>query len=292
MLQELAIIQKQVNSADRVIQKTLFRSPDGALFETSNFLIHDRGRLDICISSMAGCSMGCLICATTYSDQQFQRVLSAGEMMFQVLSSLERTDIPENYPFRIGFMGNGEPFLNIDNVITTINLLVDQFKGRLLEIAISTIGVTTDPLDRLIDIFRGSGAQIKVQYSLFHINDEQRKIVLPKSPNLENVVMKFDNYSSMVGIPVRYNYPLITGFNNSNQDVQRIIDFFKDHRIDRRLKLSVFNSFPGSRFIGVSDEELINFYNQLREHIVVDLFFGNRDSTILASCGQMRSGCG
>lgn len=278
-------------SSDGVIRKLVIKSiVDNIFYETSSFLIEDRGRVDICLSCMAGCPLGCRICATTYSKSRFDRKLTCNEIVDQLKLALLRPDIPDDFDIRIGFMGNGEPFLNLQEIRCAIKQILNQHNNKLTEIAVSTIGVNIEATKQLLTLSGEAERKIKLQLSLYSLNTKKRESVIPAAPDIYTITKELDDYAKAIEMPVRYNYPLIKGFNDSDEDLSALIEFFKPFPETRRLKLSAFNMFDGLELFPATDERIVNTYNFLKDNgLVVDLFFGNRDSSILASCGQMRS---
>jgi 23S rRNA (adenine2503-C2)-methyltransferase len=270
---------------------TSARKDQGGTLKTPSFLTPNHDIHDICISTMAGCPMGCRICSTTYSSIPFERVLSAEEMCVQVkLAIQERNKVASDTLLRIGFMGNGEPFGNFDNMVTAIQKMVFEDKIPIETIAISTIGVNIYQVQELEKIMKKVGIDIKLQLSLYSIDHKIRQDLLPLAPELDSIFPQLDWYASVSGIPVRYNVPLISGVNNTAQQLAILKDFLLEKPEFRRLKLSAYNAFPGGSFHACSDDELFRTFEWFESYgVKVDLFLGDRDPVVLASCGQMRS---
>lgn len=285
-------IQSYRHSKDGIINKFVLKSnTDGVVYEASSFLIADRQRLDVCISSMAGCPFNCSVCATSNSVLSFERSLMPSEMISQFNIAANREDLPDDFTLRVGFMGNGEPFANIEAVCETIRCLTQKYRERLTEIAISTIGVNTEVgIPKLLLTSKWIDRRIKLQLSLYSLRQDVRKILLPSAPSLNEIINILDKYGEEIDLPVRYNFPLIMGVNNSTEDMSLLMNFANENKKHRRIKLSVFNEFPGCNYRGASIEEVINKYNLLKDSgLIIDLFLGNRDPEIFASCGQMRT---
>jgi len=279
-------------SPNKHIKKFVFKcSKDQASFETSSFFVEDQNIHDICVSTMAGCYLGCLICSNTYSELPFQRILSAEEIIFQVdLAIKKRNDINQKTRLRIGYMGNGEPLLNFTNTIKSINYFINIKLYPLNQIAISTIGINIHHLKKLLNYGNNNKPGIKLQLSLYSMNEKIRRQLLPSAPDISTIINYLDEYAIGSGIPVRYNYPLIKNLNDSEEQLNKLKDFLLENKDLRRIKFSAYNPFPGVGYEPLTDHKIITISEWFENQgISVDRFFGDRESTFYASCGQMRS---
>jgi len=279
-------------SPNRRIGKVVFKDVEReGLFETGTFLKEDKSRHDICVSSMAGCNMGCKMCAIPYSEKPFERRLDAGELVEQVRFAINAraADINGEVVNSVGFMGNGEPFGNFDSMMQAISEL-DESDDLIDHVSISTMGINLQLLTRLADAQRGLRLPLNLQYSLITLLSDLRKRLIPLTTPLADAITALDSYSEKVGSPVKYNIPLIKGINNREDDLRGLLQFAKEKPQARRMKLSTFNPFPGVPYKPVSDEGVDRAAELLRsEGLNIQVFKGDRDDDVFASCGQLRN---
>src|SRR5690606_34434491 len=150
--------------------KYLLEMQDGERIETV-FLPYEN-RVSVCVSSQAGCAMGCKFCATGLGG--FRRNLSAAEIISQVLLAVRHT--PQKRPSHIVFMGMGEPLLNLREVLKTIHLMHDEMGIPMRHITVSTVGVL-DAMRRLAD----EKLPVTLAVSLHAPDDDLRQRLIPTS---------------------------------------------------------------------------------------------------------------
>lgn len=287
----LEIVEKQ-SSQDGNIQKYVFESKEKkGLFEMGSFFSEAKQKHDVCISTMAGCNMGCEICAISRSEKPFERKLTTPELLGQIQKSFQ-----ERYALfttktthEVGFMGNGEPFGNFENVIQTLEEL-NLLTSPVNEVILSTTGVHLNKLFSLAEFQKHSNLLIHLQYSLISVQEEIRKKLIPRSEPLSSAIRVLDLYSELTGQPVKYNLPLIVGINDTRTQLKQLIQFAKAEPKKRKLKISTFNHFPGTNFLPSSREKIEEVFKTLRnENIETQLFIADQDENVKASCGQLRS---
>ena len=156
---------KVSTSADGT-KKYLFRTSEGEYIESA--LIPDGERMTLCVSSQAGCKMGCKFCAT--GRMGFRHHLSATEIINQILSIPERDQLTN-----LVFMGMGEPLDNIDNLMRTLDILTSEWglAWSPTRITVSTAGVART-LPRLLD-----ESKVHIAVSLHNPFPEERKEIMP-----------------------------------------------------------------------------------------------------------------
>jgi len=241
---------------------------------------------------MAGCFLGCLICETTYSKNRFERLLTHDEISDQIIYTLEDNlkYINPSTMVAVGFMGNGEPFGNIDNVIKAINITHNLYQTKITRYNLSTIGVNLkEGLGKLKEYLSNNDMTIWIQFSLFSLNEQIRNNILPKSLNLDKAIPLLDEFSRFTQSPIRYNIPFIKDINDSIEHLSMLKDFILESPDTRMLKISTYNDIVNKSYLPRDDEFLINVNKYLSSYNVnAELFFANRDNKIQASCGQMR----
>lgn len=280
------------HAADNYAKKHVFRTIDSnAIFETSSFYLSDVNRYDLCVSSGAGCLLGCKICHSTYSHTDYERNLSYNEITDQIEFSIDngRNFIDEDTMVVVGFMGNGDPFLNIEAVTKAISLSYRKYPRIITRFDVSTIGINLDSVQQLSDLSLNENIIIWLQYSVISMNEAVRQKILPSSASLNKAKPYLDWYASKTGYPIRYNFPMIKGVNDTIEHLDQIVRFIAAKPRLRMVKISTYNQIPSNQYSPCSDEILIKSADYLRNNgIKVDVFFANQDKELRGSCGQLR----
>ncbi len=242
-------------------------------------------RYTLCVSSQAGCSLGCKFCATAALG--LLRNLQAAEIIDQLLMAekLSGKEISN-----IVFMGMGEPLLNYDNVIKAIDIISHEKAGVIgrKKITISTCGIVPK-IRRLSEESR----PVRLAISLNATTDEVRSKLMPINEkwNLQKLLAAAEDYYRKTRMPVTYEYIPFTGINCSEQDAKRLAKISK--RVNSKVNLIPFNdiSFAGidseMKLEKLSDEGIKTFARQIKQHggrVFVRDSFG---SDIEAACGQL-----
>ncbi len=259
--------------------KYLFRMEDNAGIE-SVVMPYSYGS-SICISSQAGCRMGCAFCASTVDG--LDRNLTAGEMMGQVLAA--RKDSGQNIT-HIVIMGSGEPLDNYDNVLTFIRNAINP-KGLGLSarhITLSTCGLIGG-LQRL----REEGLAINLAISLHAPNDAVRQKLMPiaKSVSIETLLQEAENYFEKTHRRVTLEYALIRGVNDSAACARELAEKCSG-KPGFHVNLIPVNSIEERDFRRSSREVVDEFLNILCKAGVQATVRRKMGADIDAACGQLR----
>ena len=202
-------------SKDGETTKTLFLLPDGNAIEAVLMLYDDRRTL--CISTQAGCAMGCVFCAT--GQMGFKKHLTSGEIVEQVLYYARQLKQRSDRVTNIVIMGMGEPFHNYANTMAAIDLLNDQEGFRLGErrFTISTVGLIP-----AIRQFTKEKRQINLAISLHATNEVQRSDLLPvnKKYPIRELIQACREYTEVTGRRLTFEWALIHDVNNSVESAQ------------------------------------------------------------------------
>ncbi|MCP4227095.1 MAG: 23S rRNA (adenine(2503)-C(2))-methyltransferase RlmN [Actinomycetia bacterium] len=265
-------------SADGETAKWLFTMADGAAIET--VLMHYRQRSTACISSQAGCAMGCGFCATGQGG--YDRNLSVGEILEQVVTARARA-APRRLS-NIVFMGMGEPFANHDRVLTATKRIIEDFGIGARHITISTIGLVPQIL-RLAE----EGLQVGLAISLHAANDAKRTELIPlnKRHPLDELVSACQLYRELTGRRVTFEWAMIDEVNDTAQDVRELADLA--HRTNAHVNLIRLNPTPGWPTVGSPEGRIRWFRRQLEDLRVNATIRANRGLDIEAACGQLRA---
>jgi len=197
-------------SSDGHTQKTAFRLLDGQQIETVS--MRYTGRATLCISSQAGCAMGCVFCAT--GQMGFKRHLSSGEIVAQVLHSARALDSEGIKLTNIVVMGMGEPFHNYANTMQAIDRLNNRegFNFGARRFTISTVG-----LPSMIRRFADEKQQVNLAVSLHAADDQTRSRMLPvnRKFGIDEVLDACRYYVEQTNRRLTFEWALIDGVNDS-----------------------------------------------------------------------------
>ena len=281
----------RVISADGDTQKVLFRLPGGQTIETVLMLYDERRTL--CISSQAGCAMGCTFCATAQGG--LARNLTAGEIVAQVLFFARylanpalppamHVDRPTNVT-NIVLMGMGEPMHNYTNVWTALRRLTDAdaFGLGARHITLSTVGLAP-----MIDRMAEEDLQIGLAVSLHAPNDALRSQLAPinRAYPIEDLLAAVRRYIDKTHRRVTFEYALMRGINDSAELAQELAG--KLDGILCHVNLIPLNPIPDSPFQPTSDADTQQFAQILRDAGVPATVRLRRGIEINAGCGQLR----
>jgi 23S rRNA (adenine2503-C2)-methyltransferase len=212
------------DSGDGQTRKTLFKLPDGHLIEAvlmryDPTTFSGRGRRTLCISSQAGCAMGCVFCAT--GQMGFKRHLSSGEIVAQVMYYARMLHQEETTVTNIVVMGMGEPFHNYENTMAAIDRLNNpegyNFGAR--RFTISTVGLVPQ-----IRRFADEKRQVNLAISLHAAQDDLRLSMMPvnKKYDIEDVLDACRYYVAQTGRRVTFEWALINGVNDTPEEARRL----------------------------------------------------------------------
>jgi 23S rRNA (adenine2503-C2)-methyltransferase len=212
------------DSSDGQTRKTLFKLPDGHLVEAV-LMRYDpdssstKGRRTLCISTQAGCAMGCVFCAT--GQMGFKRHLTSGEIIAQVMYYARLLKEEDLTVTNIVLMGMGEPFHNYDNTMKAIDQLNDSegFNFGARRFTISTVGLVP-----AIRRFADEKRQVNLAVSLHAADDASRVEMMPinKRYNIEEVLEACEYYVAQTSRRVTFEWALIHGVNDTPEVAKKL----------------------------------------------------------------------
>lgn len=284
-------VVSQIVSHDRDTVKTLFALPDGQTIETVLMLYDERRTL--CISSQAGCAMGCTFCATAQGG--LARNLTAGEIVAQVLYFAHYLAHPELPPETVAarpaqvsnivLMGMGEPLHNYKNVWAALRRLTDPggFGLGARHITLSTVGLVP-----MIDRMAEEDLQIGLAVSLHAPNDELRGQLVPvnKGYPVAELLAAVRRYVERTHRRVTFEYALMRGINDSPELAHELAAALQG--LLCHINLIPLNPIPDSRFQPTSDADTERFAQILRAAGISTTVRLRRGIEINAGCGQLR----
>jgi 23S rRNA (adenine2503-C2)-methyltransferase len=277
-----ANIKKKFVSKDGTI-KYLMELFDGELIE-SVIMSYKHG-YTICISTEAGCPMGCAFCASTLGG--LKRRLYPSEMLSQIAQA--QLDI-NNRVDGIVLMGIGEPLDNYDNVIKFLKIVgsPDSFNIGYRHISLSTCGV----VDKIYDLAK-EDLPITLSISLHASTDEQRSAMMPinKRWNIEQLLTACSDYFKTTGRRISFEYSLASGKNDSPNDAHKLISVLKKYCKDMPLHVNLIPiNATGRGFSSPEKDNIYTFASILNNAHITATVRRTLGSDINASCGQLRSG--
>ena len=267
-------------------EKALHRLSDGALVES--VLMHyparggQRERHTLCISSQAGCAVGCPFCAT--GELGFTRDLETAEIVDQVRHAARRLAADERRLTNVVFMGMGEPLLNLDRVLEAVDALNDPARFGLgaRHITVSTSGVVPG-MRRLTAL----GPQFTLAVSLHAARDALRDVLVPLNRRwpIAEVVEAARAHARATGRRVSYEVTLIAGVNDTEPDARAMADLLRgDHA---HVNLIPMNPVAHTPWTASPMDVLERFAATLRSAGIATTVRRNRGQEIGAACGQL-----
>lgn len=269
------------NSSDGQTRKVLFQLPDGQYIET--VLMRYEKRRTLCISTQAGCAMGCVFCAT--GQMGFMRHLSVAEIVGQVMYFARELAAEDQHVTNIVMMGMGEPLHNYDNTLATVDRLTDAtgFNLGARKITISTVGLIP-AIRRYADEQR----QTPLAVSLHAATDEERGRLLPVNRRwpLAELMEACRYYVARTGRRMTFEWALIAGENDTAEQAHKLGELLRG--MLGHVNLIPLNPTAGYGGAPSSPERVARFQEILTEYGVTSTVRVRRGIDIQAGCGQLR----
>lgn len=255
-------------------KKYLFAVADGNKIESA--YIPDKERATLCVSSQAGCKMGCKFCMT--GRQGFSGSLTANEILNQIISLPERDRLTN-----IVYMGMGEPLDNVDEVLRSLEVMTAPwgFGWSPTRITLSTVGVIPN-LKRFLD-----ESDVHLAVSLHNPFHDQRVEIMPveKVYPIQAVVELLKQYDWSHQRRVSFEYIVLEGMNDSAlhvKELARLLDGLKC-----RINLIRFHKIPDSPFFSPDNDRMIAFRDALTRKGIMTTIRASRGEDIKAACGLL-----
>ena len=255
-------------------KKYLYRTSQNHFIESA--YIPDGDRATLCISSQAGCRMGCRFCAT--GRQGLQHSLSTNEILNQIGSLPERERLTN-----VVFMGMGEPLDNLDSLLPTLEILTSAwgFGWSPTRITVSTAGVASR-LERFLD-----ATQVHLAVSLHNPFPHERAEIMPveRAWPVAEVAAILRRYDFTHQRRVSFEYIVMSGLNDSPRHIRelcRLLDGIKC-----RINLIRFHKIPGSPYFSPDDRAMIAFRDALTAKGIHTTIRTSRGEDIQAACGLL-----
>ena len=262
-------------------EKRLYRLPDDKLIE-SVLMPYADGRRTACISSQAGCAMGCTFCAT--GQMGFDRHLSPEEIFEQAQRFSSELQQRGERLSNIVLMGMGEPFHNYDHVITALKMIMERLEIGARRITVSTVGLVPK-----IRRFAEEGLQVKLAISLHSTRDEERREIMPvnKRYPIAELISACHAFVKTTRRRVTFEWALIQGQNDSVEEAERLAKLLKG--LMCHVNVIPLNPTAGYEGAPSDPERVARFIETLEGRGIPATVRMRRGIDIDAGCGQLKS---
>ena len=269
------------SSPDGSAEKILFRLRDGSRIETVLMKFNDR-RSSVCVSSQAGCRLGCKFCSTGKSG--FSRNLNYEEIFDQVLFCQHRLHKAGKRINNVVFMGMGEPFMNYDNVIKSIRAINDK-KG--LNIGARAITVSTSGICEGIDRLAEEKIQVNLAVSLHAPNQALREKIMPiaRKYDIKNLISSVRKYIQKTNRRVSYEYIMLKDINDHEKEARELIKLLKGQLC--HINLIPYNATGIKGIQGSKKINIIKFRDIIKSACIPVTVRISLGQGIRAACGQL-----
>lgn len=273
-------IDRQFDSADGT-RRYLLKLADGKSIET--VWMPEGERSTVCISTQVGCPVDCKFCLTALLG--LERNLTAGEIVGQVLRVAADRGLAANVDrLNIVMMGQGEPLLNLTNVIKATRLLTDP-QGMAISprrITLSTSGIIPKIRELAKEEIRP-----KLAISLNASTEEQRQALMPitRKYHLKDLIDACRTYPLRPWEKLTFEYVMLKGFNDTDADARRVVKLLAN--LNAKVNLIALNPGPGIPYASPLPERVASFQAIVRR--AVPCFVRKpRGLDIYAACGQLK----
>ena len=271
------MLERQISQIDGT-NKFLFQLYDGNVVES--VLMRYKHGNSVCISSQAGCRMGCAFCASTIGG--LQRNLSSSEMLGQIYQIQK---ITQERVSNVVVMGTGEPLDNYENFLNFVHLLTDEHGLNISQrnVTVSTCGI----VPKILELAK-EHLQITLALSLHGSTQEKRKRLMPVANkyHLPEVLDACDTYFRETGLRVTFEYSLVHGVNDTEEDARELTALLKPRNC--HLNLIPVNPVRERDFVRPSRKNALNFKNKLEKSGINVTIRREMGSDIDGACGQLR----
>lgn len=269
-------IKVKQESSDGTL-KYLLEYPDGQCVETVLMRFDNRANLTACVSSQVGCAVNCSFCAT--GKRGFIRNLTYKEIVEQVLTIQRDTGLKVT---NVVFMGQGEPLLNLDNVLKAMEIFNENFQIGARRLTISTSGIIPG-IEKLANI----DMQSTLALSLHAPNHETRRKLMQIEDKYPMPELKktLKNYIAKTGRRITIEYLLIKDLNDTLQSAKELVSYLHDLKCN--VNLIPYNSTEKNDYQKPSNNSIMRFKSLLEQSgkkVTVRL---ERGADIDAACGQL-----
>ena len=267
-------------SDDGLTTKFLYEVDGGARIESVLMLYPDRAT--VCISSQAGCAMGCTFCAT--GQQGFSRHLSSAELVEQVARAKYAAALQERRLSNVVVMGMGEPLANEEALWPAMQTVHDEFGLSARHITVSTVGLIPG-IRRLAD----RPLPVTLAVSLHAATDELRNTLIPMNRRypIDELITSCAEYVAQRKRRMSFEWAMIDGVNDDLDQAERLAKLCRKIRPIAHVNLIPLNRTAGYAFKGSTRQQIEKFQSVLLRRGVEATVRRNRGNDIDAACGQL-----
>jgi 23S rRNA (adenine2503-C2)-methyltransferase len=260
--------------------KWLFALDGGARVET--VLMHYRDRTTVCVSSQAGCALGCSFCATGQAG--FERHLTTGEIVEQVVRAARRARDDGRRLGNVVFMGMGEPLANLDRVWPAVERLHGDLGLSARHLTVSTVGLVPG-----IRRLAAEDLPVNLAVSLHAANDALRDELVPVNRRypLSVLMAACADHLRAKGRRLSFEWALIDGTNDRPSDARELAGLARCLPLPAHVNLIPLNPTPGYPTRGTPPDRVARFRRQLADLGLNATVRRNRGTDIDAACGQL-----
>lgn len=275
----LASARESVSEAGDTV-KWLWNLSDGRQIET--VLMHYRDRSTVCVSSQAGCAMGCGFCATGQAG--FDRHLTTGEIVEQVVRAKVAARAGGRRLSNVVYMGMGEPLANYDPVMASVERVHTDLGLSARHLTVSTVGIIPG-----IRRLASEPLPVNLAVSLHAANDDLRNELVPVNRRypLDDLAEACAAYLAAKGRRLSFEWALINGTNDRLQDARELAAYARP--LGAHVNLIPLNPTPGYQTVGTPPDGVRRFGDRLVALGVNATVRRNRGTSIDAACGQLRA---
>ena len=273
-------VSQEFASADGT-HRYLLELSDGRSVETV-FMPEER-RDTLCISTQVGCPVDCKFCLTALMG--LERNLTAGEIVGQVLLGAARHKLdPQSRQVNAVMMGQGEPLLNLDNVLKATRILCD---GQGVGMSERRITLSTSGIVNRMEALGRAAVRPRLAISLNASHEEQRRELMPitKKWHLRDLLDACRAYPLRAWERLTFEYVLLDGVNDTDADAARVVSLLGHLRC--KVNLIALNPGPGIPF-GTPSPERVDSFRRIVQRVIPCFIRKPRGRDIYAACGQLK----
>jgi 23S rRNA (adenine2503-C2)-methyltransferase len=234
-------------------------------------------RAAVCVSTQAGCAVGCVFCMT--GREGLKRQLGSAEIVAQVVLARRRREVK-----KVQFMGMGEPAHNLDNVLDAIELLGNEGAMAHKNLVFSTVGDM-----RVFERLPRAAVKPALALSLHSTNAQLRAELLPRASRIDpaDLVELGEQYARATNYPIQYQWTLLAGINDGDEELDRMVELLAG-------KYAVMNFIPwnivsGLTFRRPAPERAMTMVRTLRQRGILATLRDSAGQDVEAGCGQLRA---
>jgi 23S rRNA (adenine2503-C2)-methyltransferase len=278
----LDVVTEQVSDGGDTV-KWLWALRDGTEIET--VLMHYADRSTVCVSTQAGCAMGCGFCATGQAG--FDRQLTAGEIVEQVVRAARRARDDGKRLSNVVYMGMGEPLANYDATWASVERLHSALGLSARHLTVSTVGIVPG-----IRRLAAEALPVNLAVSLHAADDALRDELVPINRRypLSTLLDACAGYLQAKGRRLSFEWALIDGVNDRDVDAQQLVERARGLPLPAHVNLIPLNPTPGYAVRGTPPRRVRAFRDLLQRGGVNATIRRTRGTEIDAACGQLRAG--